>query len=399
MKRKLALFISFGLFMIFGCRKEGIPITPQTVKDKEKNPPLDQPDSIVYKTAPAPGKLPFPFHNPEWSEQELNRAVNQLFIVNNYGEYQIGEERSSAYFHDGLDIVLPNGTPIFAISKGIVRAIIGNAPYYKSLVVEDLDHPGMAWSYTHVYNFNVHVGEVVSQGKFLARVNFKGIDHIHLSRSRLRKGGNWNFYEDIINTYPDDFFDLKDNIPPIIKKPFHYFKNNSDDMFSSSTGIPTVNGEVDIVVSMRDVTNYSRGSIHNSVRIGDRFAVKHIEYSILRDGKIIGSFKSFDFSKIDFNYAENKWKQVFTVYKLRTLLEDEPLPYDKYFTHYIITNAREDLSGIIDPSDGQLAWDTQAQDQNGQPLYPNGVYTIRVTAYDTNENATTVEDQVQVRNN
>ena len=396
MKYNLIYLISLLLVLSVACKKEELPINPEMVVNK-KYPPIVQPDSIVYRTPFPEGKLPFPFHNPEWESNELSKAMNKLFIVNNFGEFQSGDTKESAYFHDGLDIVLSNGTPIFAVSKGIVRAIIGSPPYYMSIIIEDLEHPGMAWSYTHVYYFAVKKGDVVAQGQYLARVNFKGLDHIHLSRSKLRKDGNWFSYFDIINIYPNDYFELEDHKPPVISTPFHYFRNNTDTYFTSDS-MPTLSGDVDIVVSMRDATDYSRGSLKGSGYFGDRLAVKSISYRILKDGKEVFSAPSFDFSKLEFDYADDKWRKALTVYKMRTILEEAPLPYDKFFSHYVITNARPGYKGIISPEDKNLAWNTGKKDAAGKPLFPNGVYTIEVTAYDNGGNSTTVQDSVRVKN-
>ena len=81
-----------------------------------------------YLVAPPEGKLPWPQHDPAFTRQQYEQMMSGLFIINNFGLYQGGDTRDSVYFHDGLDIVLPNGTVLYAISSGFVRASIGLPP-------------------------------------------------------------------------------------------------------------------------------------------------------------------------------------------------------------------------------------------------------------------------------
>jgi len=149
----LIIILLFCLFT--ACTKE--EPTPNS-----PDPVFEQNFPIEYKATLPAGKLPYPHHNPEYSQEAYDSLVQELFIINNFGLYQCGDAEEDCYFHDGLDFVLPNGTPIFALEAGTVRANIGGNSFFRTLVVEDLDEPSFGWTYTHIYNFSVQAGTEVS---------------------------------------------------------------------------------------------------------------------------------------------------------------------------------------------------------------------------------------------
>ena len=54
-------------------------------------------------------------------------------IGNSYGQLQ-AYEGSIWYMHTGLDIMVPPGTPVYAVTSGYVKALLttGGAPYWSS---------------------------------------------------------------------------------------------------------------------------------------------------------------------------------------------------------------------------------------------------------------------------
>lgn len=359
---------------------------------------IEQDFPIVYAADLPAGKLPFPHQNPDLSQNEYASLVDDLFIINNFGLYQCGEEKEECYFHDGLDFVLENGTPIFALEDGIVQANIGGNSFYRILVIEDKDKPGYAWSYTHVYEFAVALNEEVVQGQYLARVNFDGLEHIHLSRTRLKEGGSWNVFEDLINIYPDDYFIFKDVTSPTVKTPFHYFHNTSDSLLVSEGETDTISGKVDIVVSMRDGGAYANDIIGNSGLWGNRLAVRDISYQIIKNGDVLLARPSFDFTKLEFVFHREKWREAMTIFKHHTVLDQDAGDNNMFHSHYIITNARDDLAGQIEPEEEENAWDTLELTDTGIPKYPNGHYQVMVTVHDSNGNETIKSSEVYVNN-
>ena len=384
---KFALLL-FAAALFFGCKKDDPKPSPV--------PPFEQDFPIVY-AAQIPGdKLPWPQHDPTISQGEYEKMVDDLFIINNFGQYQCGDTEGGCYFHDGLDIVLDNGTPIFAVEAGTVRTEMGGNQFYRTLVVEDADEPGMGWAYTHVYFFGVRPGEEVVQGQYLGKVNFQGVEHIHLSRVRLDEGGDWSNYSDLPHLFPDDFFEFKDESPPVIDTPFQFYQNNANLRFEHD-GVDTVSGEVDIVVRMRDVGQYANGLLGNNVW-GDRLAVRRIEYSILKDGETLLERPSFDFSKMEFRYSQERWQEALTVFKFHLTADPDHSNFNRFLSPYILTNARDSLAGEVLPADADLAWNTLATDGLGAPVFPNGEYKIEVRAWDSHGNFSSATDAVFVKN-
>lgn len=395
MDRFLPLFLSVSILVVISCQQEN-PVTPAP---EEKKHVVEQSFPIVYQAQIPEGKLPHPHHDPSISQQAADVLIEDLWIINNYGQYQSGDESpEQSYFHDGLDIVLPNGTPIFALDAGIVRANVGGDQYYRSLAIEDLDNPRKAWFYTHVYDFVVAPGDTVVQGQFLGVVNFKGIEHIHLTRGYLQEGGSWNRFSDWVSTYPADHFVLRDESPPIIETPFLFFKNLSNDRFEHGT-VDTISGEVDLVVGMRDAGQYAGGWLEGgSGYYGDRLCVKRVDYRILKDGVEIFAQHSFDFSQLEFQYHNGRWREALNTFKYHKEVDYEPGNWNRFLSHYILTNSNPDDPTKVRGTDDKRSWDTQMLGEDGHPMFPNGHYLIEVTAYDVNENVTVAQDSVYIKN-
>ncbi len=394
-------FSTFFVFLLLltslACRKnDDAPIST----DPEM-PEIEQGFPISYVADPAGGQLPYPQHDPVMTAAEVQAQVDDLFIINNYGQYQCGTTPEECYFHNGLDIMLPNGTPIFAVEAGTIQANTGGNEFYRTLVIEDDDEPGWGWAYTHINFFSskANVEAHVEQGQYLGRVNFLGLEHIHFGRVKLREGGRWDVLGDIIYHYPNDYFYLPDTKAPVFRPPLHFFLNNTDDKFEHGV-VDTVSGAVDIVASVRDESEYSGGIIDGGNYWGDRLCVERIDYRILFNGQVVEDRTAFDFTKLTFSYRSDRASQLATVYKFHLLLNPDfdTRGFNRYYSDYILTNARNGLSGLIDTNDSGLAWNTESVDANGLALYPNGLYHIEVTATDDVGNSAMLLDSVYIQN-
>jgi hypothetical protein len=309
------------------------------------------------------------------------------------------------YFHSGLDIMLPNGTPMYAIESGYVKYIHYDLTGYAFIIIGDTPgtEPGNAWSYGHVNNFHHQEGDYVQRGEQIAEIFFKGLEHIHLGKIYSETGlwdSNSGYYH--INPYP--YFIYQDTEPPTIQAPLFYFKNNSDTFFAPDA--PTVvYGAVDIVAGIRDGGEYAH---YKSGLYGDRLCVAQLEYEIYSDRTGASYRKSFDFRKLIIkNLSSYNSSQVSTIFKAPWLLEDiavtqdGSLTGDKFYSFYILTNCP--IEGFedawrVNPDYSQLSWDTLALDGNGNRLFPNGLYRITVKAIDFAGNSSTVSDEVMVLN-
>lgn len=383
-----------GLFLLFGilsCKKEKI---------QSPDNPTPEAGKIAYQVTPPFGKLPWPHHAPSFSQLEYQRLQEQLFILNNFGQYQSGATPGDSYLHAALDIILANGTPVYAVDSGIVRANIGGNQFYRTLIIEDKNQPGEAWGYTHIYDFEVEVGASVQQGQLLGKVNFQGIEHIHLSRFHLKDGESWQNFDSFEEVQLDDFFTFEDESPPVIETPFLYFEQFSNTQFQGEPKAK-VNGKVDIVVGMRDVGAYANGTVPGGGgNYGNRLTVRKITYKILRDGVVIREKPSFDFGQLRLSRnGGNKADQALLVFKFHGIIFPEGVPngWDRFVSHYIVTNVDEQYQTHLPESDQQY-WDTEEKDENGTAIFPNGTYTIELTATDAKGNAATVSDQVVVDN-
>lgn len=370
-------------------------------KEKEPNPDdiLEVKEKITYEVSAPTGKLPWPQHAPTFSDREYELMQDKLFILNNFGQYQAGEAPHDTYIHAALDIMLANGTPIYAVDSGFVRANIGGNQFYRSLIVEDKNTAGEAWGYTHIYDFEVEVGDFVQQGQLLGKVNFHGLQHIHLSRFHRIDNGSWQRFDSFEEVQPDDFFFFEDTAPPVIETPFLFFEQFSNNQFKGD-GLTKVNGKVDIVVGMRDVGAYANGTVPgNGGNYGNRLTVRKIRYKIKKGDEVIREKESFDFGALRVTPVANEADQAFMIFKYHGIFFPDGVPngWDRFVSHYIITNVDEQHQVYLPENDEQY-WDTAELDENGQAIFPNGTYTIEVTAIDAKGNERTSSDQVVVEN-
>jgi len=82
--------------------------------------------------------------------------------------------------HEGVDYMVPEGTPIYASAGGVV-VFAGLHPQYGNMV--EIDHGNQIITrYAHASKVLVHVGEVVRRGREIARVGSTGRstgNHLH----------------------------------------------------------------------------------------------------------------------------------------------------------------------------------------------------------------------------
>jgi hypothetical protein len=360
--------------------------------------------AISYVVAPPPGKLPWPQHAPSFTRAQYDAMLRDLYIANNFALYQAAPgDPESMYLHDGVDIVLPNGTPIHAVEAGYVRYVDRRIESYKSVFVEDEDEPGSGWGYTHVDSFAVKEGDRVAQGAVLATVRFRGLEHLHLDRLHVpAEGGSWRNFFSLVHSHPDTFFVYDDTQPPRFQDGVHYFRNESDSAFARpAAGPPVVSGDVDVVVGLRDPGEH--GHPGHGRWLDDRQAPARIEYAIAPLGGSAPRRPSFDFRLLriprlgyrkEHALAATVFKYYETIYP-----RNAPSHGQTRTSFYVITNVPEaGRAGVMTPGDGAPSWRTAERDAAGRPRYPNGDYVVTVWAYDFRGNAASRQDTVRVRN-
>ena len=82
--------------------------------------------------------------------------------------------------HEGMDLVAPRGTPIYAASGGVVTTA-GREAGYGNMV--EIDHGnGLVTRYAHASELDVKAGDLVEKGQMIARVSTSGRStgpHLH----------------------------------------------------------------------------------------------------------------------------------------------------------------------------------------------------------------------------
>jgi len=347
-----------------------------------------------------PGKLPWPHQSPDLTKAEYDTLVDNIWIIQNYGEHIDGDSPTQStrtdYLHDGLDIVTEAGAKIYAVESGYVTHASGGTVTISNS--RDRWAPGrVEWSYVHVQNYQVQVGQRVVQGQYLADETFNGLQHIHLMRKLA--GNGWNYVQGTADpTACEEFFEYKDLDPPLIDPEFYFFKNNSDERIrQSSDGRMVVSGEVDIVVGMREAGQYAHSKHPGQQPFGDRLAVTGARYAITGNGIIPHQVNALDFKNLNI-YQETGKQTASILYKPYLLLSTNP-SWNMRFSYYILSNFdgvhKDHFLRNVDPNN---CWRTNQKDLSGRPRFPNGMYTITVTAWDAKGNQATATGQVYVEN-
>jgi hypothetical protein len=394
-----------GVLLIASCSE---PAAPPPVEKKPTEPPPPTPPAPTYRVTLPEGKLPWPHHAPEWDEARFRQMLSELWVINNFAAYQGSADRASLYLHSGLDVVLRNGTPIYAVQSGWVRANVGGSEYYRTLYIEDEDRPGRGWGYTHIYHFTVRPGDYVHRGTMIGRVNFQGIEHIHLSRVVLPPGGMWEFSE-TQSVHADDYFIFEDTEPPVFEGEFRYVRNGADEPFmAGADGFPLVSGDVDIVIGLRDPGEWTRSKVPfaGPGPYGDRHAPVRVEYDIEAPDGGVERFVGFDLRRVALTSAGPGAARLLQVLGLYQHYESvyPPAPpvgnYNQRWGYYIITNSDGAEPGphTIDEIDPRRAWRTAATDGMGRRRYPDGLYEITVRAFDSSGNMASRAGRVRVAN-
>lgn len=352
-------------------------------------------------------RLPWPHQPPGLSATELAALNRSVWIINDFPLYQGDDTR--AYFHTGLDIVLENGTPIYAMKDGWVKSVA-----HSTVTVGDAQDgkPAFGWNYTHLGDTEVAAGDFVQKGTRIGRVEFDGLPHIHLDKvySQGQHWGEWHYM-----LMPNGHFSYPDDDPPVIQTPFHLLRNESDRPFSpDASGNVVVHGDVDIVVGMREQGLYAHsrenesgdrfGAVQIGHEFGDRLGVARMEYEIR--GVETGAshrFASFDFTGLAIKKAvlDRSYNTELTkiVYKKPRLFEPGHRTGNRDLNYYILTNCPSDgAPRELDPRFARNAWRTAARDAQGQPVFPNGPYDITVTAADFSGHTAFETIRVTVRN-
>ncbi len=119
------------------------------------------------------------------------RSINQYFGANpqNYAQFGLPG-------HEGIDIMAPTGSKVFAVAPGTVKRVWNNPQghnYGKHVRIEHID--GYETIYAHLHEVSVQQGQVVEAGSLLGLADNTGNSfgsHLHLTlKHRGETQGNW----------------------------------------------------------------------------------------------------------------------------------------------------------------------------------------------------------------
>lgn len=336
----------------------------------------------IPETQPSCERLPWPHQAPDLSPAEVQKLNEDVWIINDFSLYQADEKGDFAYLHGGFDIVLENGTRIYAMKDGWVKSTANSTV----AIADNRDErPCYGWEYTHLGNVKVKVGQSVKRGTLIGEVQFHGLAHVHLTKvySQAGRWGSWRFM-----CMPNGHFEYADTQPPVIATPFHFLQNKTDATIQpDSTGTVVLSGKVDIAVGMREQGEYAHAKDGG---FGDRLGISRIEWKVRPTPQANGAtrkFKSFDFEHMivkcavddrAFNALTAK-----TVCQHWTSFEAQRPSGNKTLCYYVITNCPQTGDcRELRPEWADGCWDTTVADADGRPMFPNGKYELAVRAWD-----------------
>ncbi len=328
--------------------------------------------------------------------------IKRPFIIGNLFHTPITLGQSFAYFHHGIDLVAKEGSSVYAVANGIGQMFYDPYdPNYRSGVVVRSNN-GLTWVYLHLIpasipsnldymsgtKVKIHRGDQLGR---ITNINWR-FPHLHLE---LWKGGR------PIN--PMRYLKpLKDSKPPEIKE-ILFCKNHSEDYFQKDKEETYVlSGDVDIVANIRDLIPpspydldpykiaYKITPLDHDLSIGIPKTVVY-KFDTLPGVENVPPVKDFN---IDPFVIDLKGK-IHVIFKFSGTYSTR----NNYLNHkrqyyYVLTNSS---NGTI--NDRRGFWDTDSVDDEGDPIFPDGVYKVKVYAYDYYGNRRTRSIQVLINNN
>jgi len=305
-------------------------------------------------------------------------------IGNTYGEYQA--YGGAPYYHPGLDILVPAGTPVYAVKSGWVKAVLTTSAQWHWRVAVG-DSAGTAecdgWLYAHLDQPTIQVspGDWVNQGDYLGDIvewPTSGFHHIHFVKIR-NVGQPWAADWAFIANPLDELEEIQDLYKPTIEscypeQKFAFFTNGTHSYFAPGTPI---SGDVDILARVGD-------KINNLNWLCSPYTVA---YEIRNDTVTTALIHSVTFTGRLF-YEQN----INVVYQDDAQFDTRG-DYEARVFYHIITNT--DGDSVIEATDTSGCWRTTAFNDG---WYWVKVYVADRDAFDGAHYDTVDSMQVEVKN-
>lgn len=354
----------------------GNPTPTPAMEDVKELAPSGAPVPPAGPKPPVSKPLPWPFAGDQ-------KAQN---IFNNY------QQATDTYIHCGLDFIHPAGTPVKAVGAGYVAAIYTNYPEWNThyfFIVTPVKGGKKGWCYTHIdpRTYTFKVGDYIRRGQNLGSlVDFSlgkepGVAHLHLQYASFTKdsSGKVTLHNLLDPLY---FFDWKDTVPPTFKPLIFVSEGSTRQFDADDSGVASVNGKIDILAAIAD-SGYPEhmGNIGTPVVMYSISDGTHTKQRLVLDHRgDVGN--------------EMLTKPLYLTYEEKKVFFNP----DGFPRYQMLRVTKTDGDGLITSRDASECWDTTGRDSTGNALWPNGVYSVNVYAWDIAGNRSVVGARVKVNN-
>lgn len=358
-------------------------------------------ETFTVYANPCPGGCPWPF-----SPSADAHVVSNL--MEDYQTFSGGK-----YWHGGIDIRVPAGTPVLSISDGIVRQVINYdspKPAFWQVTVEGSD--GFIWQYHHLVasSIPVSVGQNVLAGDPLGDVyswswSMNGFvyHHLHLNAVRWLGGGAvpGPYVDGFLHYNPLRFLRKGSYVDAIDPKAFEmYFSANESNVATAASSdplTPNLAGDIDIIAQLRDRMTSITPANGQPYELG----IYDLSYSIEPvNNPCLGNVPRTWLGRFDElpggtvisnqNFALKEiFKESFSYDGTTHLTTFNEVDQQLF---YVLTNSHMGL-----PNGPQGFWDTDATNQLGA-RFGDGLYRVTLYARDIHGNETTSSADVQLIN-
>lgn len=120
---------------------------------------------------------------------ELFTNMSQGFGCTNFLLEPTNPDCPTRHWHTGLDVVGPDGTPVFAAASGVARTFPGSVGYGNFVIIIHSDQ--YATLYGHLTAFTIHDGDQVKKGDVIGLEGSTGFStgpHLHFE---IRQNGDY----------------------------------------------------------------------------------------------------------------------------------------------------------------------------------------------------------------
>ncbi|MDZ7373032.1 MAG: peptidoglycan DD-metalloendopeptidase family protein [candidate division KSB1 bacterium] len=308
-------------------------------------------------------------------------------IGNTYEEYQ--NYGGSPYLHPGVDILAPYFEPVFAVSDGVVKAVLTiSGEYHWRIAVGETasEDTTEGWLYAHLVRESIpfSVGDTVRAGDYLGQiVPWPVAEFHHLHFVKVRQGGmSWSpDWEAVFNPL-EVLRPLADSTGPVFEpiestdargSPFAYVRNGSGEQLNPDS----LSGAVDIVIRVGD-------KVGSEAWLCSVYELRHWVESLQQSRIVWGPIGLRLSHRIPHYTGTPEMARV--LYSDRDGLVSRG-NYDERVFYHIVTNC--DGDSLLEIADAEWALPCD--------LLPEGPYRVVVEARDASGNSRAVADTFWVR--